>query len=155
MARSAVVKREKVWTAVRQAATALASGIQNNQNVVEIADWSGAVGFTRATLVRIRGEIAVSKTAAATATTFTWCVMKLNVGETVPNINTVNPFTEEDILGYGTGQWSVPNQDMQRWTVDIKAKRRIDNNTVIVLALVCAGDGLVMTYITRGLVLLE
>jgi len=149
--------KDYVWSAVLTNNDDVAPGTET-LNILEAADWVAAAGSDRGTLLRIRGSIAFYQTTtAALATTFRWGIFKLNVGETVPDLNAVTSYIDEDILAYGVHQGihlSTAGDDVIQpvISVDVKAKRKIDTNSVILLAIRPTGNSFMYSATLRALV---
>jgi len=118
--------------------------------VAEAQDWQGSAGFRSATLLRAIGVIVVcpSQNVTAQASHHPWYLGMFNQGEPVPPPQSAASYTEENILQFGTftstggaGWESAPGRD----EYDTKVKRKMDTNSVLVLALGNSGFSSVAT----------
>jgi len=151
--------KDYVWSAVLTQSDAVAAGTTESLNIVEAADWVGAAGSDRATLLRIRGSVSfIQTTVLAVATTLRWGILRLNVGEAVPDLNSVVTYIDEDILAYGViqGLQNVAGtaDDVLQFPIeiDVKAKRKLETNTLVAFVVRATGNDFLYSATMRGLV---
>lgn len=146
------VQKNQIWTGILKTNTALADPAQDNGNIVQFSDWTGAIGFERATVKTIRGTITVRNTEAVTGSAM-FAIWKINQSETVPNINSINSYIDEDVLWTWSAMFtSSATSQVQAERVNIQTMRRIDVNSLIVIGVKAVGCNLQFSYNLRALV---
>lgn len=148
-------KKDYCWSAVLVQTTNVVAGAQATPILLQASDWAPA-GTDRGTLLRIRGSIAFSQiTTTANPTVVRWAVWKQNAGETLPDLTVVGNYVDEDYLGGGVVpglSGAIPNPPMAPIEIDIKARRKIDQNTQINLVVRPTGNDINYSLLVRCLV---
>jgi len=144
--------RNLIWSNVLAQNVLIAAGSTDESIICISTDWSAAVGFERATIIGIRGWLAVQRESAGNGSV--WCaILKQAIAETTPDPKIIATYNDEDILWtWGTGFESTSTDQMQTM-IDVKVKRKIDVNTKIVLLVGAVGASIRLNSLARGLVL--
>jgi len=134
--RAARGARDLVWTTVLSIDENVALNATSTNEICVASDWTASDGFERATLLGIRGFLSIGIQAVG-GTEGGWVayIAKMSAGETKPDPLVAATYEDEDILWTGGGllqahATSVGNV-YNSIPIQVKAKRKIDVNTVI------------------------
>lgn len=141
MRRGVAPARESFWCTAIAQDVGVGNALTTVTDIVVGSDWTGAIGFAKgATLVRIRGCLSLTVNSLATGVADVYmAIVKLAVGETVPDPTSALIYNEEDILWArnvnmrSLNLTSVGAEFLRpvQFDVDVKAKRKLDTNTTI------------------------
>ena len=153
-----VVKRrgDYVWTALHLGSTVLSS-VHDGEPIVQASDWVTANNTEKATLMSIRGWIALGHTSGNVARA-TLAIIKHDADQ-VPTHAGLDPalvttYVDEDILWTGGSQGVSSSLTVQYHDINVKAKRKLDGDVDISIIHTCSPtDTFVMTLVLRGLLL--
>jgi len=149
-----VARKKYGWTAIdpttyNQGASTLAAPI------VTHSDWQrgGGAVWERATLVRIRGVIAVAINSAGAERCW-FNIACYDEGETVDDPNDITTLVEEDILWTYVvdlrGGDNQPGPSSMSIPVDVSVKRKLTSDTNVQLVSRASGNEFRVTPIVRG-----
>jgi len=152
--RGNVARKRYGWTAIdpttyTQGASTLAAPI------VTHTDWQrgGGAVFERATLVRIRGVIAVAINSAGAERLWLNIAM-YDEGETVDDPNDITTLVEEDILWTFVcdlrGGDNQPGPSSMSIPVDVGVKRKLTSDSNVQLVSIASGNEFRVTPLLRG-----
>ena len=141
------VRRGRVRTDVKWATPSLISD-QNvlasatlSATLLQDADWDSLITFDRATLLRIRGWIAVSQGTSSPATTgLMMAIWKMPQAVTVPQPTLNASYDLTDTLWTGGATWAASaatSSSGYYMPIDVKVKRKLDPEDMIVWAARC------------------
>ena len=129
--------------------------------VVEGADWTGAAGHQRATLLRIRGWLSVAPVATATVANAFHAAIYISEADApiTPDPGLATMYNEEDVLWMWGAQFSAGNAGaVERPTaasviIDVKAMRKITSTQEVRITIASdASGGLTCSHLLRGLI---
>jgi len=133
-------KRQYIWTAVQIQDNAVNTTAVSN-NIVDRTDWAVQTSFNKgAVLERIRGSYSIIMNSVTTQGAEVWlAIYKQNDDETAADPATVGDYVDNDCLwqrvhsfrtvqSTAVGFGAMARVDGE---IDVKARRRIDSNTLI------------------------
>lgn len=158
--RSRAGDQELVWCAMMSNQNTVAAGAAEEQLIVTGPDWFGGAGGGEATLMRIRGSFSIIPVVGGINAS----VVQLAVYKTRTTSGafavpwTVDSLVDQDVLLFE--QFSVTRSTtdyigvtLNYFSIDVKAKRRIDSADDIRLMVSLTGSGTALyTVATRALV---
>lgn len=151
--KSWVSRHEHLWTAAQANQTALVSAASLVFPVVAKADWDVRAGYSTATLVRVRGQIACVQTAAGAGCVFGYAAV-LDEDEALPDAATAATYIDEDILAtYCYPMSGLPGE--ARIDVDIKVRRKLRLQDRVILVFRATGVDFEISGIVRALIVVK
>jgi len=157
-ARRAVRKsRDLIWiTTVIQAATLETAGLDIADLVIP-ADWSLSAGFDRATLMSIRGWLALSQTATGTAAEAPGAYLAIYLAEQLTPANQMDPTNAVDYANFDViytdgmaGVGTVSAAGMRGMQIDVRSRRKLTSASEIRLAIAVPVDTATPRFNTTG-----
>ena len=147
--------RELVWTSLISAA-GVVSTTPIGFDIVEPVDWErSSVAQEHATLVRIRGSLALSPLVAESQ--YNAVIIVINSGRGTPDPSSAQVLVDEDILWTfaDLAAVTITGQALQV-NIDVKSKRKITSSTDVRMVEVCdTTSGYASTYVLRGLLAIK
>ncbi len=145
-------KNPMLWVPALQAPIQVVPGTPLHVNLVSGTNWerqSTSVG--RATCLRIRGGLSVTSDEALTGS-FVANIRVVRVGEGLFDPTTLAAYQTEQIMWSSNGTFSASQIATLNYEIDVKARRRLTNDSIVILSFGTTTLNLLVGFMTRSLI---